>query len=287
MKRLKLFSLILFASLSSIAFAQTKPSEPEKGQEKIEEFTKEFYENGNLKSIIPNYVFKGPSNGAVKLYHENGNLFIEGTVKKYGHTGLWKFYDENENISYAGTYEKGDKVGEWLTYDINGKVLSKEINHDYINNLNNDMHSDSTYINDKSQIYFTDKQDQLVPYTELENGKNYRIIDFKDNEPSYDKNFKPENDDLSVKKEEWGSISIKFHKKVKLIRIDFFDDGCWEPYTEFRLKNSIRKEVYFVKNSSFWTQNVIFNDPKVLSKTTFLELDHCEGGTNRITVIYE
>ena len=118
-------------------------------------------------------------------------------------------------------------------------------------------------------------------------GKNYRIIDFKDNYPVYNDDFKKKNDDITITNENWGSIEIKFHKKVKLVMVDFYDQGCGKPFTTFNFKNINKKKTISHKNNSFETRNIIFNEPALLNDMTFFEIQHCEGTTSRIVIIYE
>jgi len=268
------------------------------GNKKQMEFYEEFYKNGNLKYISPVYnALNKTLNGPVKLYHENGKLFVEGTIKDQSKSGKWNFYNENGNLSYSGEYrnigysegdyEAENKVGEWIAYGVEKEVLFKELNHDYINNINQYRYFDSIFTIDRSQIYFTNNQNELAPYNKKENGKSYRIIDFKENQPLYSKGFKKNNKDLSIINGDWGQVEIKFHKKVKYIKVDYFDDGCGEAFTEFTLKNSLKKKIHFSKNILLLNQNFIFNDPKTLNKMTSFEIYHCEGITDRITIIYE
>ena len=67
----------------------------------------------------------------------------------------------------------------------------------------------------------TSKENRFETYNEIKSGKNYRIIDFKDNYPVHNDNFKKKNDDLTIINENWGSIEIEFHKKVKLNQSDY------------------------------------------------------------------
>ena len=69
--------------------------------------------------------------------------------------------------------------------------------------------------------------------------------------------------------------------------VDFFDQGCWEPYTTFNFKNINKKKTVRHENNSFDTHNIIFNESKLLNDMTFFEIQHCQGTTFRITVIYK
>ena len=100
-------------------------------------------------------------------------------------------------------------------------------------------------------------------------------------------NFKIKNDDLTITNENWGTIEIEFNKKVKLIMVDFYDEGCFYSETTFNFKNINRKTTEFHKNNSFKIHNIIFNESELLIDMTFFEIQHCEGTTSRITIIYK
>ena len=214
-----------------------------------------YYESNEIYKKITHK--KEEKNDAIEIYQKNGNLLSKGKINKKGwdnQTGFWEGYNRNGKLSFRGEYQDGSKIGDWLFYNENKKVIGK-INYkttdEYILNL-----------------------------------ENYRIIDFKDNYPVHNDNFKKKNDDLTIINENWGSIEIEFHKKVKLIMVDFYDQGCWEPYTTFNFKNINKKKTISHKNNSFETRNIIFNESELLNDMTFFEIQHCEGTTSRIIIIY-
>ena len=244
-----------------------------------------YYEsNKKYKKITHN---KASKNDAMEIYQKNGNLLSKGNINKdediwYNRTGLWKVYNRNGKLSSKGEYQDGGKIGEWLFYDENKKVIGK------VNNAERDrLDFYDLNIIDKSNIYFYSNKNRFEAYNEIEDGENYRIIDFKDNYPVHNDNFKKKNDDLTIIKENWGSIEVEFHKKLKLIMVDFYDQGCWEPYTTFNFKNINKKTTISHKNNSFETRNIIFNESELLNDMTFFEIQHCEGTTSRIVIIYE
>jgi len=257
------------------------------------------YKKGERHGLVKVYRKKGmlkkeetykqdKKEGLYKAYYYNGQLIEKGNYKEDQKEGLWKFYTKNGTLSYEGKYKNNDKEGEWFLYDVNEKVVSKQNEHNYLNGRNNYPHTDSTYAVDKSQIYFTKNQANLIAYNNRENGKSYRIIDFQENEPIYGKNFRHRNKDLSIVDEDWGYVNIKFHKRVKLIMVDFYDEGCGRPKTKIIVKNRFKHEVDNYKSISYQApQNVVFNDPGILNEVTFFEITQCEGSTNRITIIYE
>jgi antitoxin component YwqK of YwqJK toxin-antitoxin module len=257
------------------------------------------YRKGELNGLVKTYrkngqlreeeTYKqGKKEGLWKAYYYNGQLIEEGNYSENAKNGRWTFYTKHGDLSYKGAYKNNDKVGDWFLYDVNEKVVSKQNQHNFLNSRNKYLYTDSTYTIDKSHIYFANNETNLVAYSDRENGKSYRIIDFQENEPIYGKGLRRKNKDLSVVNEGWGYVTIKFHKKVKLIMVDFYDDGCGQPFTNILLKNRFKQKVNSYKSISDQTpQNVVFNDPKTLSKMTLFEITHCEGSTNRITIIYE
>lgn len=214
-----------------------------------------YVSNKIYKKITHN---KEGKNDDIEIYQKNGNLFSKGKINKnewFNRTGLWEGYNRNGKLSYRGEYQDGSKIGDWLFYDENKKVIGK-INYKITGEYNLNL-------------------------------ENYRIIDFEENYPVHSDNFKIKNDDLTITNENWGRIEIEFHKKVKLIMVDFYDDGCNSPETTFNFKNINKKKTISHKNNSFETRNIIFNESELLSDMTFFEIQHCEGTTSRITIIYK
>ena len=245
-----------------------------------------YYESNEIYKKITHK--KEGKNDAIEIYQKNGNLLSKGEINKKGwdnQTGLWEVYNRNGKLSYKGEYQDGSKIGDWLFYDENKKVIGK-INYK-ITGEENVNYNGIPNLADKSNIHITSKENRFETYNEIKSGKNYRIIDFKDNYPVHNDNFKKKNDDLTIINENWGSIEIEFHKKVKLIMVDFYDQGCWEPYTTFNFKNINKKKTVIHKNNSFETRNIIFNESELLNDMTFFEIQHCEGTTSRIVIIYE
>ena len=76
-------------------------------------------------------------------------------------------------------------------------------------------------------------------------------MSFEENYPVHSYNFKIKNDDLAITNENQGLIEIEFHKKVKLIMVDFYDEGCSSPETTFNFKNINRKTTESDKNNAF------------------------------------
>ena len=111
----------------------------------------------------------------------------------------------------------------------------------------------------------------------IQNLKNYRIVDFEENCPVCYDDFKIKNDDLTNTNENWVSIEIEFHKKVKLIMVDFYDDGCNFHESRFNFKNINKKKIVSHKNNSFETHNIIFNESELLNDMTFLKYNTVKG----------
>ena len=255
------------------------------------------YKQGNKTRVWQYYVSnkiykkithnKENKNDAIEIYQKNGNLLSKGKINKKGwdnQTGLWEVYNRNGKLSYKGEYQDGSKIGDWLFYDENKKVIGK-INYK-ITGEENVNYNGIPNLADKSNIYITSKENRFETYNEIKSGKNYRIIDFKDNYPVYNDDFKKKNDDITITNENWGSIEIKFHKKVKLVMVDFYDQGCGKPFTTFNFKNINKKKTISHYTNSLETLNIIFNESELLNDMKFFEIQHCEGFTYRIMIIY-
>ena len=76
--------------------------------------TKEYHENGQLKSI---YTLKnGKKDGVVKIYYENGNLWGTGHMKDGKPDGKCVQYFENGNLESEENYKYGKLDGWKITY---------------------------------------------------------------------------------------------------------------------------------------------------------------------------
>lgn len=233
----------------------------------------------------------------IKIYHENGNLYFEGCIYKninsyrnwwYDKIGLWTIYNRNGKLSYVGEYRNGGgsvKIGDWLLYDENENVVGK-INHTYTKK-ESAVDLNGLLIINKSNISFSSAKNKFEAYNSTEDGKSYRVIDFKDNSPIYDANLKKRNTDLKIVRGGWGELEIKFHKKVKLIMVDFNDAGCGTPFTTFNLRKNKKKTILSHRNNSLESNNIIFNESELLKNMKFFEIIHCEGTTGRVLIIYK
>ncbi len=102
------------------------------------------YESGKL--VHSQHFNSGVPNGEMKLFHENGNLWVkrmtdqkirncvvyhangkiqaEGKYGMGGHNGPWTYYYKNGKIKAAGIFEEGNRTGEWKYYNDKGDLLS-------------------------------------------------------------------------------------------------------------------------------------------------------------------
>ena len=104
---------------------------PEEKEEYVfmEEPTREFYPNGNLK--YEGTIWKGYRINKWRYYHEDGSLNMEGNfggkdadILEIGEqTGEWRYYYKNGNIKTIGYFKKGKKKGIFKTYDETDGVL--------------------------------------------------------------------------------------------------------------------------------------------------------------------
>ena len=77
-----------------------------------------YHENGNLR-VEGNYI-DGKPEGLAKAYHENGNLKTEANFKDGKREGVVKTYHENGNLRSEENFKDGEPVSGYL-YDIDGK----------------------------------------------------------------------------------------------------------------------------------------------------------------------
>jgi antitoxin component YwqK of YwqJK toxin-antitoxin module len=83
---------------------------------------REYYANGNLKSVIT-YENNFP-NGYVIMYHENGKIKEEGNWKNRRWIGAYKFYHENGQVAYDFNYaDNGKRVGSQKYFYENGELM--------------------------------------------------------------------------------------------------------------------------------------------------------------------
>lgn len=94
---------------------------PEEKKEYIfmEEPTREFYPNGNLK--YEGTIWKGYRVNKWRYYHEDGSLKMEGNFggkdAEILEIGEWRYYYNNGKIKAIGHFKKGKKKGVFKNYD--------------------------------------------------------------------------------------------------------------------------------------------------------------------------
>lgn len=116
MKRYKAIPLIIFLLISTLVVSQNEEKE-----------VKEYYENGQLKSICK--TIDGKLNGEWKSYHENGQLFESAYLIDGLQTGEYKNYYNTGKLYMIGNFIDGIQTGEWKSYFENGNHTSKMDNY--------------------------------------------------------------------------------------------------------------------------------------------------------------
>jgi len=100
---------------------------------------KEYYRNGNLKSV--GLYQKNLQNGEWKYYHSNGNIkaignYENGDKSKLGDTyvpisgryGEWNFYSyETGEIQLKGEFKNGKRSGQYVMFYPNGQIKAKAV----------------------------------------------------------------------------------------------------------------------------------------------------------------
>ncbi len=94
-----------------------------KQQVKLQEEVKEFYNNGNKKTVE---LFDDVQGDKIvryyKEFYKNKQLKIEGPIKNDERNGHWIFYYKNGNKWSEGNYINGIANGKFTQYYENGKL---------------------------------------------------------------------------------------------------------------------------------------------------------------------
>jgi antitoxin component YwqK of YwqJK toxin-antitoxin module len=109
---------------------------------KIHEIKRDYYPNGNIKSIASYY--NDLPDGVRRDYDINGKIiasyiFKDGILEATGiidekgkYQGKWYYFYENGNVYETGNYRNSLKVGEWIVYDTLGNIIEKM---EYLNGI--------------------------------------------------------------------------------------------------------------------------------------------------------
>ena len=94
---------------------------------------KEFHENGQLATERTERVLEGGQRvrqGAMKAWHENGQLYVDGGYDDDGRlSGRWKYWNDDGELQREGDYEKGLREGDWIENWPNGRRYSQGFIH--------------------------------------------------------------------------------------------------------------------------------------------------------------
>ena len=66
-----------------------------------------------------------PTDGAFKINHPNGKLYLKGELKNDQKEGTWEFYYDNGQLQAVEKYSEGRAVGIWKYYEENGRLIKK------------------------------------------------------------------------------------------------------------------------------------------------------------------
>jgi antitoxin component YwqK of YwqJK toxin-antitoxin module len=67
----------------------------------------------------------GKEHGPWVSYHDNGQVFSQGTYKNDKEDGPWVVYYKNGQLLSKGTLKDGKRVGPWVGYNDDGTVWEK------------------------------------------------------------------------------------------------------------------------------------------------------------------
>jgi len=101
---------------------------------------KEYYENGQLKSIMT-LDEDGDPIGEAKEYYDNGQLKTVINIEKEGY-GSYKMYYLNGNTEEEGGYEDSEKTGKSIKYNEDGSLVESGI---YANDEKTGIWKENTY----------------------------------------------------------------------------------------------------------------------------------------------
>jgi hypothetical protein len=68
----------------------------------------------------------GKEHGPWVSYHDNGQVFSQGTYKNGKWDGPYISYHDNGQLWSKGTFKDGMSVGPWFSYNEYGRLKSKE-----------------------------------------------------------------------------------------------------------------------------------------------------------------
>lgn len=57
------------------------------------------------------------------LYHSDGSIKAQGTLKDGKKDGYWKWYREDGSKLKTGYFKDGKLIKDWMNYDKNGKLI--------------------------------------------------------------------------------------------------------------------------------------------------------------------
>ena len=217
-----------------------------------------WYKNGN-KMFECNYTvgWHTISSGKQITYYSNGMIAVSGEVNNYNQKEIWNFFDEKKNLRVKEIcFNDSLRNRNFKLYNKDGKILSNN---------------------------------------EIKLGIDYRTIEFFDLTKEYplSENIPINHPDISITRNKPDSLNyeygecIELKKNVNFIKIEFFDQGCGNPYTSFSFRDENNKELYDFKNFSFAQRHLVISDEKLLSKTKFIYHSTCEGHLTQLIVLYD
>lgn len=154
-----------------------------------------YHNNGQVfKSIDYKYA---KENGPVKYYDYKGNLTVEGNYVNGYREGEWKWY-KNKKLTSVGSYKKDLKIGSWKNYseneklietnefDENGEILSKKMYAE-----TGELIISKIYESDRLIAYtYYDKNNKLVPDINIKNETGKVTAYFANGNKSIEQEYK-------------------------------------------------------------------------------------------------
>ncbi len=169
----------------------------------------------------------GGRNGSVKVYHVNGNLFIDGNYKNDQRDGKWMFYTEENILKFIENYKNGMLNGVKKEFYEDGKTLLLLTN----------------YKNNK-------KEGEKIKYYKA--GKGIETIT----------NYKNDKEDGEIKDfyKDGKKYGLGFYKNGKLEKQDTYYPNGNLFMKRYRLGKNEEKVIYYYETGEEFLKGFIYKD---------------------------
>lgn len=212
--RIVCLQLLIFSVVLS---AQTKDSV---------EYVKLYHPNGELAS--EGTLRNGVPDGYWKSYHVNGNIKSEGNRHNEVLDSLWKFYDLDGQLYVSITYKDDLKQGPRTTYSEGVKTKVEQFENNQLHGITEFFYPDG---NVKKTIPFVEGKEQGMGYEYDEEGMIITLLTYNSGVLTKKRNINRRDDDGNRQ-----GIWMTFHKNMRIeVEGNYTDDlknGFFKYYTK-------------------------------------------------------